>query len=103
MTNLKNINFMNKTKFNSLVNTDDSELYYVEGFPAPDLTAGVAIAASTTKTTSEPGWLISSQNATTTLTITYPVAITRYFLGCMRLPENVTYRTSNSCVFCPDK
>ncbi|MBQ8630743.1 MAG: hypothetical protein IJ479_03370 [Alphaproteobacteria bacterium] len=103
MTKLTNINFMSKTKFDSLVNTDDGELYYVEEFPAPDFTAGVAIAASTVTTTSEPGWLISSTNATTTLTISYPVSITRYFLGCMRLAENVTYKTSNACVFYPDK
>lgn len=103
MVDLTNINFMSKAQFDNLTETNNNELYFVENFPAPDFTAGVTITGSTTTTTAEPGWLISSTNSTTAFTMSYPISTTLYFLGCMRLAENVTYRTSNNCMFYPDK
>lgn len=59
MANLKNINFMGKTKFDTLTETADDELYAVNQSVAgmPDYSAGVGKNANVTYTAEKDGFV----------------------------------------------
>lgn len=58
MSELKNINFMSRSRFNGLSNVAQDELYAVEKYYDPDYSAPVSVAASTSYTVPADGVIL---------------------------------------------